>query len=44
LQQFEQQCAATYTSALERQVLRAALYGEAMPRLQSAVGNNVELF
>jgi hypothetical protein len=43
--QLEQECAAAYTCELERQVLRAALYGEAMPTLQpAAAGNDVELF
>jgi hypothetical protein len=45
LPQLESECAAAYTCELERQVLRATLYGEAMPTLQqSAAGNDVELF
>ncbi len=43
--QIENECAAGYSSELERQILRAAMYGEPMP-VESAVveGNGVELF
>ncbi len=43
--QIENECAAIYTSELERRILRAALYGEAMPSDHTALeGNDVELF
>jgi flagellar biosynthesis/type III secretory pathway protein FliH len=45
LGELEREWSAQYTSEVERQVLRAALYGEAMPEAQTAVtGNDVELF
>jgi hypothetical protein len=45
LQQIETECAQLYTSELERRILRAALYGEAMPLAAAAVtANDVELF
>lgn len=44
-QDVESECAAEYTCELERQILRAALYGEAAPVASSmAAGNEVELF
>ena len=44
-QQIENECAAMYTSELERRVLRAALDGEAIPAVAATVtGNDVELF
>jgi hypothetical protein len=43
--ELEKALSATYTSECERQVLRAALYGEAMPStVPVASGNDVELF
>jgi hypothetical protein len=44
-EELESACAAAYTSETERQVLRAALYGEAMPSAAAEViGNDVEMF
>lgn len=41
----ERSLSAPYTTEAERQVLRAALYGEEMPKVgQSLAGNDVELF
>ena len=41
----ETECAAIYSSELERRILRAALYGEPPPEVSTAVqGNDVELF
>lgn len=43
--QIESECAAAYTSELERRILRAALFGEAMPVEGAATTpNEVELF
>jgi hypothetical protein len=43
--QVETSCAAAYTSELERRILRAALFGEAMPAEGTAgTSNDVELF
>jgi len=43
--QLEADCSAEYTCELERNVLRAVLYGEPMPTMQpAAIGNDVELF
>jgi hypothetical protein len=43
--QIENECAATYSSELERRILRAVLDGDEMPVLCAAVmGNDVELF
>lgn len=46
LRQLETECAAAYTCEAERHVLRAALYGEAIPSSQqnADIGNDVELF
>jgi hypothetical protein len=44
-EELESACAAAYTSETERQVLRTALYGEAMPSVAAdVIGNDVELF
>lgn len=44
-QQIEDRCAASYTSELERRVLRSTLRGEALPPAGATVtGNDVELF
>jgi hypothetical protein len=46
LHQIEARCEASYTTELERQILRAALHGQAvpLPGEQAAIGNDVELF
>ncbi len=45
MEQLELRCAASYTTEIERQILRAALYGESTPAPSTAAtGNDVELF
>ncbi|MGA8740045.1 MAG: hypothetical protein WB561_02540 [Terracidiphilus sp.] len=45
IQEIESECNASYTSELERQILRSVLRGDPMPAARAAaLGNDVELF